>query len=434
MSIARKFVTILVVSICSIAILNVFAFYFFYNSYIRLYLSDKIESREDVTIEYINNIIERQALENIDSIFDDVELEFFELLDISDGTISLQEEENVNIVVDYLRKSNVSPKYIEEIIPENNLEKVLASLKDPESPESGFIKRLSASIIVTNIIILLLMVGVVLLFTSRIIIPIKRATNQIKTLTLWKNYKEIEYKKKDEVGLLIEAINKLNESLSVQEKIRSRLLADISHELKTPITSIQCYLEWISDGVIKLTNKNLESITSEMTRLIELVNKIMEYEKFENTELELKKSVENPFDLISRLVETQKAYLKDKKQEVEVSGTQNIEIFVDKDLFTQLVYNLIGNFIKYAWKGTKLDISVWATKIVFSDNGAGIAKKEIPFLFEKFYQWKKEKTWDISMRWIGVWLSIVKKIVDAHGWDIQIKSDTKKWFSFSIIF
>lgn len=158
MSIARKFVIMLIVCICSIAVLNIVAFYFFYNSYIRLYLSEKISSREDVTIEYINNIIERQALENIDSIFDFVELEFFELLDISDGKISLSKEENVNIVVDYLRKSNVSPKYIEEIIPENNLEKVLASLRDSESPESHFIQRLTYSLVLTNLVILVIMV------------------------------------------------------------------------------------------------------------------------------------------------------------------------------------------------------------------------------------------------------------------------------------
>lgn len=82
MSLSRKFVFVLVVSVCSIAIVNIAAFYLFYNSYIRLYLSEKLSARQDVTIEYINNIIERQTLEDIDTIFSDVELEFFELLDI----------------------------------------------------------------------------------------------------------------------------------------------------------------------------------------------------------------------------------------------------------------------------------------------------------------------------------------------------------------
>lgn len=91
MSLSRKFVIVLVSCICSIAILNIAAFYVFYNSYIRLYLSDKINSRENVTIEFINDIIEKQAVEDADNIFSDVQFEFFELLDINEGSIPLSQ-------------------------------------------------------------------------------------------------------------------------------------------------------------------------------------------------------------------------------------------------------------------------------------------------------------------------------------------------------
>ena len=433
MSLSRKFVFVLVVSVCSIAIVNIAAFYLFYNSYIRLYLSEKLSARQDVTIEYINNIIERQTLEDIDTIFSDVELEFFELLDIWEGKISLEEDENVNIVVDFLVKSGVSPKYIEEVIPENNLEKVLELLKDPESAETRFIKRLFLSLVVTNIFMLLLIAGWVLYMTKRIILPIKRATNQIKTLDIGTRAKKIQYKKRDEIGLLIDAINGLNTRLSMQEKIRSRLLADISHELKTPITSIQCYLEGISDGVIDLSEKNLNSITSEMSRLIGLVNQIMDYEKFENQELIITKKSINPYELISGIIETQKLRLSEWEQSVTLTGSQNIEVLWDEDLLTQVIYNIAGNFYKYSWPHTELKIDISSRALVFSDNGIWIAKKEVPFLFEKFYQWKQEKTWDSAIRGIGVWLSVVKKIVEAHGWSIKVQSNTGKGFKISIV-
>ncbi len=433
MSLSRKFVFVLVVSVCSIAIVNIAAFYLFYNSYIRLYLSEKLSARQDVTIEYINNIIERQTLEDIDTIFSDVELEFFELLDIWEGKISLEEDENVNIVVDFLVKSGVSPKYIEEVIPENNLEKVLELLKDPESAETRFIKRLFLSLVVTNIFMLLLIAGWVLYMTKRIILPIKRATNQIKTLDIGTRAKKIQYKKRDEIGLLIDAINGLNTRLSMQEKIRSRLLADISHELKTPITSIQCYLEGISDGVIDLSEKNLNSITSEMSRLIGLVNQIMDYEKFENKELIITKKSINPYELISSIIETQKLRLSEWEQSVTLTGSQNIEVLWDEDLLTQVIYNIVGNFYKYSWPHTELKIDISSRALVFSDNGVWIAKKEVPFLFEKFYQWKQEKTWDSAIRGIGVWLSVVKKIVEAHGWSIKVQSNTGKGFKISIV-
>ena len=432
MSLSRKFVIVLISCICSIAILNIAAFYVFYNSYIRLYLSDKISSRENVTIEYINDIIERQAVEDADNIFSDVQFQFFELLDINEGSIPLSEWENMNIVVDFLVRSWVSAKYIEEIIPENNLEKVLDLMKDPSSPERLFVKRLFISMVLTNALILLNMAAGIFIFTRRIIHPIKKATSQIEKLQVGKKDELIEYPKMDEIGLLIESINALNSKLSVQEKIRSRLLADISHELKTPITSIQCYLEGISDGIIELTPENLSSITSEMTRLTELVNKIMEYEKFENTELELNKSVENPYKLIESIAETQRIYLQDTKQEIILEGSRNIELSLDKDLFTQLVYNLITNFIKYAGKKATLSIKITSKKITFSDDGEWIAKKEVPYLFEKFYQGKKEKTGDIKSRGIWVGLSIVKKVIEAHNWQVVVRSDTKKGFKFII--
>ena len=104
----------------------------------------------------------------------------------------------------------------------------------------------------------------------------------------------------------------------MQEKIRNRLLADISHELKTPITSIQCYLEGISDGVIKLNEQSLNSIIAEMKRLISLVNKIMEYEKFENKKLDIITQEINIFELSKEIVETHKKRLKTNKQRVKI--------------------------------------------------------------------------------------------------------------------
>jgi len=433
MSLSRKFLWILLVSILSIAVLNIAVFYMFYNSYIKLYLSDKIDSRQEVTIDYINNIIERQTLEDIDDIFNDVEIEFFELLDINDWVISLQDEENVSIVVDFLARSWVSSKYIEEMIPENNLEKVLFQLQEKDSPESKFISRLFWSLILANIIILSSVIILVVYFIRRTLVPIKKATNDILKLRPWKDMYKIDYKKKDEIGLLIQSINNLNSRLSVQEKIRSRLLADISHELKTPITSIQCYLEWISDWVIELSEKNLESITSEMSRLVDLVNKIMEYEKFENSDIKIEKKVHNPYEIITWVVQTLWPVLQEKQQIIEVQWSENIELYLDKSLFTQVVYNLIWNFQKYSGDKTHLVITVSSKQISFKDNWKWIAKRELPYLFDKFYQGKKEKTWSIDIRWIGVGLSVVKKIIDEHSWGMAVKSDAWKWFEFIVI-
>lgn len=432
MSLSRKFIIVLITSIIFIAIVNVIAFYVFYDFYRKVYLAERIELKNNITIEYINKVIEKQTIDDIDNIFNNTEIEFFELLENNKWEIPLDKEKNVNIVINYLIKSWVAPKYIEEIIPSDSFEKVLYSFKDKNSPEYFLIKRISKAIVYTNIITIFFIILWILIFTRKIILPIKEVTRKISNLKPWNSNVEIKYTKKDEVGLLINAINWLNKKLNIQEWIRNRLLADISHELKTPITSIQCYLEWISDWVIKLDSRNLEAITDEMKRLIELVNRIMDYEKFERKKLKLDKKDVNVTNLLKLLVETHKKRLKENKQRIKISGIEECIINLDKDLFTQIVHNVIWNFLKYAGKNTILKINITKNYLDFTDDWKWIKSKEIPFLTDKFYQWNKWKSWYVKKRWIWVWLSIVKKIIKAHDWDVSIKSEEWKFFSFKI--
>jgi hypothetical protein len=166
-----------------IALANIIVLYFSYTVYLKEYLTDKIQLRNEITIEYVNDIIEQQTLDDIDNIFNDVELEFFELLEDNDGTISLREDRNVNIVVEYLIQSGVTPKYIEEIIPANNFEKVLDNIRDTSSPEYIFIQKLFSTVVISNLIFILLVAFLMIIFTQKTILPIKKATSSIKNLT-----------------------------------------------------------------------------------------------------------------------------------------------------------------------------------------------------------------------------------------------------------
>lgn len=158
----------------------------------------------------------------------------------------------------------------------------------------------------------------------------------------------------------------------------------------------------------------------------------MDYEKFDNKNLEANLQEENVSDILKLVVETHKKKLKENHQRIKITG-ENIIIPMDKDLFKQLAHNLIGNFLKYAGKESLLTINITKKYIDFSDNGAGVRQGEIPYLMEKFYQGNIEKTWNIEERGIGIGLSIVWKILDSHKWKYQVKSDEGKGFSFKII-
>lgn len=441
MSLSRKFIISLLISIIFIAAINVSAFYIFYTSYLWNYFTEKIKARNNITIDYINNVIKKQTIDDIDSIFTDTEIEFFELLENNNWKIPLNKQKNIDIVINYLVKSWIAPKYIEEIIPTDNFWKVLEALRNKDSLESKFVSKMAFSMLITNILAIWIIIFALLIFIRKTILPIKEVTANIKRavnskgiIWKWDKTELIYHNKKDEIGLLITAINKLNWKINMQDDIRSRLLADISHELKTPITSIQCYLEWISDWVIKLDQKNLDAITNEMKRLIELVNRIMEYEKDDRKELALVLEKSNLSDIIKQLVETHKKRLKENRQRIKVTWDETLFKEIDNNLFTQIVHNIIWNFLKYAWKNSILKINITKNYIDFTDDWVWIKSSEVPFLTEKFYQGNIEKSWNIDLRWIWVWLSIIAKIIHSHWWKYEIKSDKWKWFSFKIYF
>lgn len=433
MTIWKKFIISFILSILFITTINIISFYIFYSAYLKIYLVEKNQTKSEITLEYINETLEKQTIDDIDSIFTDTEIEFFELLENSDWKIPITKEQNANIVINYLVKSWVAPKYIEELIPTDNFWKIIEAIQEEGTAEYNFVQRLYRSILITNIIAILIIIFSMLIFVRKIILPINQASEDIRKLKIWQDFKEIHYhNKRDEIWVLISSLNLLNKKLNMQQDIRNRLLADISHELKTPITSIQCYLEWISDWVIKLDQKNLNAITDEMTRLIKLVNKIMEYEKTNSEKLEISGNNEDVSELIKLLVETHKKRLKENKQRVKVTWEENLSLSIDKNLFIQLVHNLIWNFLKYSWKKTILKINITKKYIDFNDDWIWIKSSEVPFLTEKFYQWNIDKSWDINSRWIWVWLSIISKIIEAHNWRFEIKSELWKWFSFKI--
>ncbi len=435
MSLSRKFLIVFLTSIFFIAITNILAFYSFYSVYLKIYLAENMKVRSEITLDYINNIIAKQTSDEIDDIFSDTEIEFFDLLETNNWKISLEKEKNRDIVINYLIKSWLTPKYIEEIIPTDNFSKVLEKARDKDSLEYNFLNKLLLSIIFTNVIAIIFIAIWIWFFIRRTIFPIKNITRIIKNLDLNKKKNpEIIYTKKDEIGLLIWAINDLNRKVNLQENIKNKLMADISHELKTPITSIQCYLEWISDWVIKLDDKTLSSIIEEMKRLISLVNMIMDYEKFDNEELKVKLLEENLVNILKELSNTHKKKLAKNNQRIKITWLTDLKLNLDKNLFKQLIHNIIWNFLKYSWDDTVLTINITKNYIDFVDNWKWIAKSEIPYITEKFYQWKKESVWDVEERWIWVWLSLVQKIVDTHKWKFRIKSDIDKWFSIKIYY
>ncbi|MCT4617763.1 MAG: HAMP domain-containing histidine kinase [Candidatus Gracilibacteria bacterium] len=421
----------IIISVLLIISVNIFSLFYFSNGLFESYLKSQNNTKREITLDYINSLIDKETTEYIDNLFVDVENSFFELLEKNKGNIPLNEENNVNIIVNYLLEKGVSPKYIQEIVPNDSFLTVWTNIRKSDTPEHNFIFSLLKNIIIANSVLIFLLILYLLYFTRKNLSPINEITDKIRKFKSAENFDEIAYDKPDEIGLLVSSINELSGNLKKQEQIRHKFLADISHELKTPITAIRCYLEGISDGVIKINNETLGQITEEMNRLVNLVNMIMDYERFENRTLKLKLKNTKVSDLVSNISSQYENSLKQNNQQINVEES-NLKIKLDEEKFSQIVHNIISNFMKYAGKETTLYVKIRKNYLEFKDDGAGVEEGKIPFLTEKFYQADSSKTGKADDRGIGVGLSIVHKIIKSHKWKIYIHSGKDKGFSIKI--
>jgi two-component system, OmpR family, sensor histidine kinase BaeS len=130
----------------------------------------------------------------------------------------------------------------------------------------------------TNLIVLVVILGIYFLWIRRVFAPINLIIDRLNVYIDNSRFQKIPYQREDEFAPLVSTINNLYKSLGVQEKIRSNFLSDISHEIRTPITAVRCYLEAIEDGMMQLDTKTVPLLQTELTRLTSITEQIMEYE------------------------------------------------------------------------------------------------------------------------------------------------------------
>ncbi len=236
-----------------------------------------------------------------------------------------------------------------------------------------------------------------------------------------------------EVKNLVEEINKLSAKLNNQELLRKRITTDIAHELRTPITSIQGYLDAMIDGIWEPTEERLISIREEVSRLGDLVGHLRLLAKYDNEKNKLNKSIINLKELIQNIVYNYESKALEKNININYE-LKDIYINIDKNQFSQVIVNLISNAIKYTNNGGKINIEIYEDKmkvyISIRDNGIGIPKNDIDYIFERFYRVDKSRNKDTGG--VGVGLTISKSIVNLHGGEIYVNSEINKGTEFII--
>jgi two-component system phosphate regulon sensor histidine kinase PhoR len=256
----------------------------------------------------------------------------------------------------------------------------------------------------------------------------QRVTTDMATLT--KEVEKFAQDKKIEI-----------ESLKGRENYRKEFMGNVSHELKTPLFTVQGYILTLLDGAIKdkkVRKKYLKRASKGVDRLIYIVNDLDMITKLEAGDLHLYEEDFNIVEVVNNVFELLE--MKAQKKEITLSFDkvyQPLRVYADQERIQQVLTNLVVNSIKYGKKGGTTEVSIEdlpQNKILVrvTDNGEGIAKEHISRLFERFY--RIDKSGSRSEGGSGLGLSIVKHIIEAHDEKIYVESDfgVGSEFSFSL--
>lgn len=236
-----------------------------------------------------------------------------------------------------------------------------------------------------------------------------------------------------EIQGLISSVNALASTLQAQQAIKKRMAGDYAHEFRTPLAAIQSNLEGIMDGIFEPTNDRLEGIHVEILRLSRMVSQIDKLVELENDTIPTSRERFDLGTLLRQTVSPFEAELKEKSITLRVD-TVPCELTAHRDQISSLIVNLLSNAIKYTDKNGTISITLQNSKshvvLTVQDSGMGIAKKDIPHIFEHLYRTDTSRTRETGGSGIG--LSVVKAIVAAHGGDLDVKSQVGSGSVFTV--
>ena len=247
-----------------------------------------------------------------------------------------------------------------------------------------------------------------------------------------------DYGRDDEIGELAISFNNMAESLQQTERQRREFIANISHELKTPMTTIAGYTDGILDGTIPSENERqyLQIISDESRRLSRMVRRMLDVSQLQAID-PLRGG--NHFDIcesMRRVLISMEKKITDRNLDVEADIPEEpILVRGDNDMITQVIYNLLENAAKFAREGTALYLGITAVEgaamVTVRNFGETISPEELPLLFERFHKSDKSRSEDKDG--VGLGLYIVKTILEQHKEKINVTSeDGVTTFSFSL--
>lgn len=298
-------------------------------------------------------------------------------------------------------------------------------------------KKVTRLFLFSSILPVVLMFFALYGMTVKISKPIKLMSDASKAMAGGDFSKRIPITSDDEIGELAASFNQMTNSISRLEETRKSFVANVSHELKTPMTTISGFVDGIIDGTIEPEKQNyyLNIVSEEIKRLSRMVQSMLSISKLESGEFALKYEKFDFRELLLRIVVSQEQRIEERK--LEISGLDSIEsitLNADKDLIYRVIYNLVDNAVKFTDEGGSISFLLSADSkdmdFKIRNTGKGIPQSELPLVFERFY--KLDKSRSANKNSMGLGLYIVKTIVKSHGGTISVSSVENEFTEFEV--
>ena len=278
---------------------------------------------------------------------------------------------------------------------------------------------LQGQLIYITFVVIMLAVTISLFLSKKLSKPIVDITDKAKKLA--DGDYSVRFEESDilEINELSNTLNYLEEEMSKTDEYRRDLMANVSHDLKTPLTMIKAYAEMVRDISYKDDKKrtdNLNVIIEESDRLNILVNDILELSKLQADASPLKLERINLIDTLNEVLKRYDIIKEKEGYKIKVNTPKEVLVSVDQKRISQVLYNLINNAINYTGKNKTVNINIIDNKkyyrVEIQDSGKGIDEKDIEHIWDKYY--KKDKNHKRNVVSTGLGLSIVKNILVQH--------------------
>ncbi len=305
----------------------------------------------------------------------------------------------------------------------------------PDSPEGSFLADTTRAILYSALgaTIIALLLGV--LFARTLTRPIRELTLATRALAKGELGQQVSVRNRDELGELAASFNQMSADLARASELRRQLMADIAHELRTPLSLILGYTESLSDGKLPPSQETFDIMHDEAQHLSRLVDDLRTLSLADAGELSLARQ---PLDVPALLERVVSAHLPETQRRgislrAETSPTLPV-VEGDPGRMAQVLENLVSNALCYTPEGGEITLSARAdmgvVKLRVQDNGSGIAPEDLPYVFDRFYWADKSRQRNGTESGLG--LAIAKSIVEAHGGSISVESTLGQGTTFTI--